>query len=52
MEDISLIRYKWEQGVYGLKEMVNLVRKNVINEEEFFDITRYVYSGVVESRGY
>ena len=40
----NLIRYKWETGVYGLKEMNQLVEQNVITKEQFFDITRYHYN--------
>lgn len=44
-----LIEYKWEHGVYNLKDMVNLVLKNVITKEQFFSITRYNFQSAKES---
>lgn len=44
----NLIRYKWESGVYRLKEMIELVKKEKITQQQFFDITRYNYNGVVK----
>ena len=40
----SLIRYKWETGVYGLEEVKQLVKQGVITKEQFFDITRHYYN--------
>ena len=44
MENINLITYKWEQGVYSLNDMIILVKYNQISPEEFFKITRYDYN--------
>lgn len=45
--NIDLIRYKWECGVYTLEEIVTLVYRNIITEDQFFDITRFNFNGVV-----
>ena len=44
-----IIKYKWEYGIYSLKDMVNLVLKNVITKEQFFSITRYNFQSAKES---
>lgn len=46
MESINVIKYKWQHGVYDLKDMIILVEKDLLNKQEFFDITRYRYHGV------
>lgn len=43
MESYTLIKYKWDRGVYDLEKMKQLVQKNEITKEEFFEITRYTY---------
>ena len=46
MEDKDLIRYKWDIGVYSLKDMIQFVEKNIINKDQFFSITRIHFDGV------
>ena len=41
--DKSLIKYKWEHGVFSVKEMIWLVDNDFISIQEFFDITRLHY---------
>lgn len=48
MEDIILIEYKWNHGVYELKDMIELVKNQRLTKQEFFDITRYNYDGVIK----
>ena len=48
MESLTIIKYKWETGVYGLKEMSKLVQLKKISEDEFFKITGYSYKGLHE----
>ena len=48
MESIGIIQYKWDCGIYDLKAMVRLVEDKVINKDQFFDITRYSFNGVVD----
>lgn len=48
MEDIILIEYKWNSGVYQLKDMIKLVEDQRLTKQEFFDITRYNYDGVTK----
>lgn len=45
-----IIKYKWENGSYSLEDMINLVLKNVITEEQFFSITRYNFNGVKDKK--
>ena len=49
MEDIILIEYKWNSGVYQLKDMIKLVEDQKLTKQEFFDITRYNYNGVTKN---
>ena len=44
----SLIKYKWEQGVYGIKDMVSLVEIGTITSENFKEITRKDYKAIRE----
>ena len=52
MESKDTIQYKWQSGVYDLKNMVQLVKNGIINKDQFFYITRYNFNGVIESRNY
>lgn len=49
MESFSLIKYKWESGVYTLKEMIQLVKQQELSQQQFFDITRYNYNNIKQS---
>lgn len=49
MESLILIYHKWHQGVYSLEDMINLVDSGKITKEDFFDITRYNYDGIIKS---
>ncbi len=49
MESFSLIKYKWESGVYTLKEMIQLVKQQELSQQQFFDITRYNYDNIKQS---
>ena len=48
MKDTILIEYKWNQGIYELKDMIELVKDQKLTKQEFFDITRYNYDGVTK----
>ena len=50
MQDIELIRYKWQQGVYDVEDMIDLVCKKIITKDQFFNITRYNFDGIVQVR--
>lgn len=52
MQTIELIQYKWDHGIYDLQYMVNLVYKERITKEQFFDITRYNFDGITENRNF
>ena len=49
MESENIIQYKWKCGIYQLKDMVELVRNQTINQEIFFDITRFNFDGIVKT---
>lgn len=42
----TLIKYKWQTGVYKIQDMLKLVDNEIISEQEFFKITRYNYNGI------
>lgn len=46
MENFSLIKYKWEYGIYSLDKMISLVQQNQINKKDFFTITGYNFDGL------
>lgn len=48
MESKELINYKWQEGIYNLNYMLNLVKNKNITEEDFFDITRLNFNGVIK----
>ena len=50
-ESYNLIRYKYEIGIYSLKEMIELVDLGWITKKQFHQITSYSYDGVKEIKG-
>lgn len=50
MEDLSLIKYKYDMGVYGINILINLVEEQKITYEQFKEITDFDYSGVTSSK--
>lgn len=46
MENFSLIKYKWEHGIYDLNKMISLVNQKQINKEDFINITGYNFDGL------
>ena len=51
-EDFFLIRYKYDEGWYSLKDVFDLVTKGVIDEIDFHLITTYDYEGIKKVRGW
>lgn len=45
---LGLIKYYWESGSFSLKDMMLLVQKEIISQEDFFDITRLSYKGCMK----
>lgn len=43
-ESINLIKYFYQQGIYDIKDMNFLVQSRKISKQDFFQITRFVYS--------
>lgn len=48
MEDFLLIKYKWQSGVYTIKDMINFVKQGDIDKNQFFEITRLYYENIVQ----
>lgn len=51
-ESITLIKHKWELGIYELVDMMNFVLTNAITKQDFFEITRYNYDSIIKTRNY
>lgn len=49
-DSFYLISYKYDLGVLTLKDMVELVENGFLTKEKFFEITRYNFDGVTETR--
>lgn len=49
-EKLYLFKVMWNYGVYSLKELFDLIKKEKMTEEEFHDITGYNYQGIKKSR--
>lgn len=47
MENKILIQYKWQHGVYQLKDMIKMVESDIITKEDFFYITRFDFDGII-----
>lgn len=45
-EPYSVIKYKWDCGFYQIEDMIKMVQNKILNEQQFFDITRYAYNSV------
>lgn len=52
VESLTLIKHKWELGVYELADMMNFVLENKITKQDFFEITRYNYDSIIKTRKY
>ena len=50
MENLTILQYKWDTGVYGLEELSELVQSKEITEKDFFEITRYNYKSIQEEK--
>lgn len=44
----TLVKYKWQTGVYKIQDMLKLVKDEIISKQDFFKITRYNYDGIKE----
>ena len=51
-DSFYLISYKYDIGALTLQDMVKLVKDGFITKEQFFEITRYSFDGVIETRGW
>lgn len=46
MENYNLIKYKWQHGIYKIKDMIEFVNHKTLTKQQFFEITRYSYDGL------
>ena len=51
-EDFFLIRYKYDEGLYSLKDVFNFVKEGILTDTDFHLITGYSYEGVKKQRGW
>lgn len=49
-ESMNIINYKWNNGVYSLKDLIILVEYKKITQKQFFEITRINYKGLLERK--
>lgn len=49
-ESMNIINYKWNNGVYSLKDLIILVEYKKITQKQFFEITRINYKGLIERK--
>ncbi len=49
-ESFNLIKFKYDNGVYSLRNMIEFVEKQWITAEQFHFITSYSYEGVKNKR--
>ena len=50
MEDLSLIKYKYDVGVYGINILINLVEEQKITYKQFKEIKDFDYGGITLSK--
>lgn len=50
MDTYNIIVYKWEHGVFSIEDMIRMVDSKILSKEQFFEITRYNYDGVMAVR--
>ena len=43
LETLETIKYKYDCGSYGIQDLRNFVKKQLLKEEDFFEITRLKY---------
>lgn len=46
IDSYTLMKYKYEEGVYSIEDMCDFVEKGYINEIEFHLITSLTYRGI------
>lgn len=46
----ELIKSRWELGGYDLQKMIEFCKNGDITEQEFFELTRYNFKGLMEVR--
>ena len=49
-DDLVNLKYKYEYGVFSLKEIFDMTKEEKIGEEEFHIITGYNFQGIKKSR--
>lgn len=49
-ESDNVITYKYKEGNYSLEDLMILVQFERLTPEQFFEITRFNYEGLLRSR--
>ena len=50
--NVKLIEYKYNMGVYNLHDVFDLVTRGALTKDAFHWITFYSYDGVKQSKGW
>ena len=51
MESIDLLKYKFQQGVFDISDLIILVQLQYITKDDFFEITRLQYDPINKKMG-
>lgn len=51
-EQVDVIRWKYDHGIYTLRDVFDLVSFLVITKEQFHSITSFSYDGLKKNRGW
>lgn len=46
----NILTYQYKMGTCSLNDLIRLVKEKELTEEDFFEITRLNYQGLIKSR--
>ena len=49
-ENYLLTKYKWDNGIYKIEDVIKAVEEKKITKQDFLQITRYNYDGFKENK--
>ena len=52
MEPIDVIQWKYDRGIYSLRQVLDMVSALKITKEQFHSITSYNYDGLKKTRSW
>ena len=47
---VNILEYQYKMGTCSLSDLIRLVKEKELTEEDFFEITRLNYQGLIKSR--